>query len=66
MFVRIMRMFHSQSDPIKHCTKYRNEGCAHVDGMLCDMLICSILKDYNERKQNETTIHIRLRRDTCS
>lgn len=29
-------------DPVKHCQVYRHAGCAHVDGMLCDMRTCTI------------------------
>lgn len=27
-------------DPVKSCVVYRNEGCAHVDGQLCDYDKC--------------------------
>jgi hypothetical protein len=39
------------NDPVKHCSVYKEIGCAHVDGYLCDYPDCSILKDYkmNER-----------------
>jgi hypothetical protein len=39
------------NDPVKGCDVYKNIGCAHVDGFLCDYPNCSILKDYkmNER-----------------
>jgi hypothetical protein len=41
------------NDPVKGCDVYKNIGCAHVDGFLCDYPNCSILKDYkmNERIQ---------------
>ncbi len=28
--------------PVKHCLVYKSVGCAHVDGMLCDMSTCDI------------------------
>jgi hypothetical protein len=31
-------------DPVKHCAVYRSEGCVHVDGLLCDVRDCPILK----------------------
>lgn len=31
-------------DPVKHCPVYKSEGCAHVDGMFCNMSTCSSLK----------------------
>jgi hypothetical protein len=39
------------NDPVKGCDVYKNIGCAHVDGFLCDYPNCSILKEYkmNER-----------------
>lgn len=27
-------------DPLKHCKLYKAEGCAHVDGFLCDVDTC--------------------------
>lgn len=29
-------------DPVKHCKVYKQHGCAHVDGHLCDMRTCEI------------------------
>ncbi len=29
-------------DPVKNCMVYQADGCAHVDGMLCNMLTCPI------------------------
>lgn len=37
-------------DPVKHCPVYREIGCSHVDGFLCDMRDCQILRDYLEGK----------------
>ena len=34
------------SDPIKNCPVYKNEGCSHVDGLLCDFPTCDIYHDY--------------------
>lgn len=34
------------NDPIKHCPVYKDHGCAHVDGYLCDYPNCSIVKRY--------------------
>lgn len=35
-------------DPVLNCEFYRHIGCTHVDGMLCDVNTCSILKEYRE------------------
>lgn len=36
-----------QNDPVKHCPVYKAEGCSHVDGYLCDLPSCSIVKWWN-------------------
>ena len=36
------------NDPVKGCDLYKNEGCCHVDGILCDYPKCSMLKEYIE------------------
>lgn len=33
-------------DPVKHCNLYKQEGCSHVDGFLCDFDTCSMRIDY--------------------
>lgn len=38
------------NDPVKHCKLYKEFGCSHVDGMLCDFPKCSMLKEYEESK----------------
>jgi len=40
------------NDPVKHCPVYKEIGCSHVDGYLCDFPDCSIMKDY---QMNEFT-----------
>lgn len=34
------------SDPVYNCPVYKNEGCAHVDGLLCVPSDCDILHKY--------------------
>jgi hypothetical protein len=34
-------------DPIKVCQLYKDDGCSHVDGVLCDTKTCSMRLDYN-------------------
>jgi hypothetical protein len=43
------------TDPVKGCDVYKNIGCSHVDGFLCDYPNCSILKNY---KMTEDRKHI--------
>lgn len=34
------------SDPVRKCPVYKNEGCSHVDGLLCNFPNCDIYHDY--------------------
>ena len=43
----------SLTDPVKSCNLYRNEGCSHVDGFLCNMETCSCKKRYDEEETND-------------
>ena len=40
-------------DPVKHCDLYKDDGCAHVDGYLCDFETCSMRLDYALRVHPE-------------
>jgi len=42
-------------DPVKSCIVYTQTGCSHVDGFLCDMKQCNILRDY--KLENEPCPH---------
>lgn len=42
-------VFPSIHDPVKHCSFYKKHGCAHVDGMLCNMATCDILSRYKAK-----------------
>lgn len=47
-------------DPVKHCKLYKEDGCSHVDGMLCDFDTCTMRIDYENRYEkllNIVTIH---------
>ena len=37
-------------DPVKHCDVYKEDGCAHVDGYLCDFETCDIRLEWAEKK----------------
>jgi len=39
-----------KNDPVYSCKVYKNLGCAHVDGLLCDMKTCNTLKEYKIRE----------------
>lgn len=38
-------------NPVKDCTLYKEEGCAHVDGMLCDFPKCCMYREYVKEKE---------------
>lgn len=35
------------NDPVYNCSVYKEEGCSHVDGFLCDIKTCSSIKEYS-------------------
>ena len=40
-------------DPIIHCELYKYDGCAHVDGYLCDFETCKMRLEWVElQKKN--------------
>ena len=43
----IFNFIRKYKDPVKHCIIYKNEGCSHVYGFLCDFDTCK------ERKEAE-------------
>ena len=45
-FFRRLYFHWVNSDPVKNCPVYREEGCSHVDGMLCDWPNCHIYHEY--------------------
>jgi hypothetical protein len=38
-----------EQDPVYHCEVYNEIGCSNIDGLLCDMSICRVLKDYRKK-----------------
>lgn len=44
------------SDPVYNCPVFLNEGCAHVDGMLCDYPNCNIIKETKSKTDMKTEI----------
>lgn len=37
-----------EQDPVHECEVYLHEGCNHVDGFLCYMETCNILRKWRE------------------
>ena len=54
---RIIDIFskYKENDPVKNCNVYKTAGCAHVDGLLCNMETCNI-KISVTTKQTEQSI----------
>ena len=44
-------IFIFKNDPVYYCSLYRDFGCSHVDGYLCDFPDCTMNKEY-EGKRN--------------
>ena len=42
------------SDPVRYCEVYRDIGCTHVDGYLCDMRTCDIRQKFLLEKNFES------------
>lgn len=40
-----------QNDPLKKCQLFKDLGCSHVDGYLCDFPKCSMNLDYLKEKE---------------
>jgi hypothetical protein len=38
-----------RSDPLYQCKVYRQQGCAHIDGYLCDYPKCDILQEHYKK-----------------
>lgn len=38
------------SDPVRHCPVYREQGCAHVDGLLCNFPDCPVFRGFMDRR----------------
>ena len=36
-------------DPVLFCEVYKQVGCAHVDGYLCNYETCDMRKDFNKQ-----------------
>lgn len=38
-----------KNDPVRNCKLYKDKGCSHIDGILCDFPNCSMNKEYIEK-----------------
>lgn len=46
-------MFGKNTDPVKGCDVFKNIGCSHVDGPLCDYPECSMLEKFRNAQELE-------------
>lgn len=42
-------------DPVLSCRQFKEVGCSHVDGFLCDFPNCSIQKNYEKENENNSS-----------
>lgn len=42
-------------DPVLSCKQFKEVGCSHVDGFLCDFPNCSIQKNYEKENENNSS-----------
>ena len=54
MFAWLKQIFDRSNDPVYSCDLYKDKGCSHVDGFLCDFPNCSMLADYRREKEGMT------------
>ena len=51
-FFRFLEWLRSRfPDPVNDCSLYKEEGCSHVDGFLCNFPECSMNKEYEKKKK---------------
>ena len=51
--IRLLKRFYyrlKNSDPVRSCPVYKQEGCSHVDGLCCDVRNCAILKKHMDKE----------------
>ena len=41
------------NDPVIHCDLYKEKGCSHVDGYLCDYPNCTMNYEFRAAKSNK-------------
>ena len=49
-FTWLKRLLRVDEDPVRSCDLYKEEGCPHVDGLLCDMQRCRMRKEHLLKK----------------
>lgn len=53
-FIKDFKFNMNEGDPLKNCALFKDQGCAHIDGMLCDFPNCEMNEKYiSEKKSKE-------------
>lgn len=47
----------STPDPLIHCDLYREHGCTHLDGFLCDVRSCTMLQAFKQPTKETPTMN---------
>ena len=50
--MKSLKEYIKENDPVYGCEVWLNEGCSHVDGLLCNYPECEILKQYRKDDTN--------------
>jgi hypothetical protein len=50
--VLVASMLNRKNDPVRFCEVYKESGCCHVDGPLCDMRTCSLRKQHDSDRSS--------------
>ena len=52
MITWLKQIFDTPDDPIYRCIVFKEQGCSHVDGPLCDFPYCPMIIDYQDTKKD--------------
>jgi hypothetical protein len=50
IFKTLLKIFSRENDPVYSCILYKDKGCSHVDGYLCDFPQCDMNAEYIKTK----------------
>lgn len=56
VMIKAISLVNKYKDPVRECKFYKDHGCSHVDGYLCDIETCNIRKEYEEKILNKPLV----------
>lgn len=60
-FLKDFKFNMNEGDPLKNCALFKEKGCSHIDGMLCDFPNCEMNEKYiAEKKSQEFDTYIKI------